>query len=79
MCDAFEAEYEAASTARSEELELIETVRGMVKNRLGALDSTSVGRRDDDFTNESVRSYGTQDYTGVGGDTDDRRAEWESQ
>jgi len=55
MCDAFESEYEAATTARNEELNLIETVRGMVKNRLGALDSTSVGRRDDDFNNEAVR------------------------
>lgn len=49
MCDAFEDEYEAASAARREEIELIETVRTMVKSRLGALDSTSVGRRDDDF------------------------------
>jgi len=37
MCAAFEEEYEAASAARKEEVELIETVRSMVKSRLGAL------------------------------------------
>ena len=50
MCDAFEAEYESASAARREEVELIETVRSMVNSRLGGLSNSSVGARDDDFT-----------------------------
>jgi len=30
MCDAFEAEYEAATAGRDEELELLVVVRGMI-------------------------------------------------
>jgi len=49
MCQAFEDEYNSATEARDEELELVATVRKMVKERLGPLDSTSVRRRDDNF------------------------------
>ena len=50
MCAAFEDEHASATEARNEELELVATVREMVRDRLGALASTSVSRRDDDFT-----------------------------
>lgn len=56
MCASFEAEYAAATAARNEELELLDTVRGMVRRRLSGLGG-SVVARDDSFDNEAVRSY----------------------
>jgi hypothetical protein len=47
MCQSFLDEYNTAKEARDEELELLDTVRSMVQQRLGNLANNSVGRFDD--------------------------------
>ena len=49
MCDSFAAEFATATAARDDELELLDTVREMVRKRLAGLGGTSVGARDDSF------------------------------
>ena len=49
MCDSFRAEFASATDARDEELELLDTVRTMVRRKLAGLGGTSVGARDDNF------------------------------
>jgi len=70
MCAAFEAEYEAATAGRNEELDLLGVVRKMVRKRLGGLGASVVGR-DDSFDNEAVRSYDHDSFEHDGGNRDD--------
>ena len=56
MCAAFEAEHAAATASRREELDLLKTVRKMVKRRLDGIGANVVAR-DDAFVNEEVDTY----------------------
>merc|ERR1712146_38573 len=42
MCDAFRQEHEAATASRNEELDLLRTVRKMVRRRLEGIGSSSL-------------------------------------
>ena len=57
MCDAFLAEYDTATEARDEEMELLRTVRSMVQQRLGHLADNSVGAFDDGVVYEGGDAY----------------------
>merc|ERR1711907_170855 len=70
MCDAFVAEHTAATASRQEELELLVTVRKMVRRRLEGLGS-SVVSRDDSFDNEVVADYEAAEFDHQGGDEGD--------
>merc|ERR1719352_1509857 len=70
MCDAFRAEHAAATASRNEELELLGTVRKMVRRRLEGLGS-SVVSRDDSFDNEAVDTYEADSFEHNGGNQDD--------
>jgi len=56
MCAAFEAEHAAATASRREELDLLKTVRKMVKRRLDGIGANVVSR-DDSFDNVDVDGY----------------------
>jgi len=57
MCTAFLDEYNTATEARDEEMELLRTVRSMVQQRLGNLKNNSVGSFDDGVHYEAGDSY----------------------
>ena len=69
MCAAFRDEHAAATASRNEELELLGTVRRMVRRRLDGLGS-SVVSRDDSFDNEAVDTYEGDSFNHDGGNTD---------
>jgi len=70
MCAAFREEYAAATASRNEELELLGTVRKMVRRRLGGL-GASVVSRDDSFENNVVATYDAAEFDHQGGNQDD--------
>merc|ERR1712203_1133706 len=70
MCAAFREEHAAATASRNEELELLKTVRKMVRRRLEGLGS-SVVSRDDSFENAEVATYDAAEFDHQGGDSDD--------
>jgi hypothetical protein len=67
MCNAFVAEHVAATASRNEEIELLGTVRKMVRRRLEGLGG-SVVARDDSFDNAEVASYDAAEFDHQGGD-----------
>merc|ERR1712023_523928 len=70
MCDAFRQEHEAATASRNEELDLLRTVRKMVRRRLEGIGS-SVVARDDSFENEEVATYEAATFDHQGGNQAD--------
>merc|ERR1712139_471346 len=70
MCEAFNAEWEAATASRNEEIELLGTVRKMVRRRLEGI-GASVVARDDAFVNEEVDEYEAATFEMEGGDSAD--------
>jgi len=70
MCAAFKEEYDAATASRNEELELLATVRRMVRRRLEGIGS-SVVSRDDSFENNVVATYDAAEFAHDGGNQDD--------
>merc|ERR1712146_789276 len=70
MCEAFVAEHAAATASRNEELELLKTVRKMVKRRLDGV-GASVVARDDSFKNAKVDKYNAATFEQKGGNKDD--------
>jgi hypothetical protein len=70
MCAAFREEYAAATASRNEEMELLGTVRKMVRRRLEGLGG-SVVARDDAFENEQVAEYDAAEFEMNGGNQDD--------
>jgi hypothetical protein len=70
MCAAFEAEHAAATAGRKEELELLKTVRKMVKRRLDGIGANVVAR-DDAFVNEEQDEYVSAEFEMDGGNADD--------
>merc|ERR1711939_1181493 len=70
MCAAFREEHAAATASRNEELELLGTVRKMVRRRLDGLGG-SVIARDDAFENEQVAEYDAAEFEMQGGNEAD--------
>merc|ERR1712039_185459 len=70
MCAAFREGHEAATASRNEELELLATVRKMVRRRLDGV-GASVVSRDDSFENEEVATYEAATFDHQGGDSAD--------
>merc|ERR1712146_170994 len=70
MCEAFVAEHAAATASRNEELELLKTVRKMVRRRLDGV-GASVVSRDDSFDNARVDTYEVEEFEHDGEDQDD--------
>merc|ERR1711990_989516 len=70
MCAAFREEHAAATASRNEELELLGTVRKMVRRRLEGV-GASVVARDDSFDNAPVDSYNAATFDHDGGDEGD--------
>jgi ElaB/YqjD/DUF883 family membrane-anchored ribosome-binding protein len=70
MCAAFRAEHEAATASRNEELELLATVRKMVRRRMEGV-GASVVSRDDSFENNVVETYDAAEFEMQGGDEGD--------
>merc|ERR1719476_749602 len=70
MCEAFQEEHAAATASRDEEMELLGTVRKMVRRRLEGL-GASVVARDDSFDNTAVTSYENDSFAHDGGNQDD--------
>merc|ERR1712039_1125238 len=70
MCAAFREEHAAATASRNEELELLGTVRRMVRRRLDGI-GASVVSRDDSFENVEVATYDAAEFDHQGGDSAD--------
>merc|ERR1712113_123474 len=70
MCAAFREEHAAATASRNEELELLGTVRKMVRRRLEGVGS-SVVARDDAFENAQVATYEAAEFEMDGGNQED--------
>merc|ERR1712176_980167 len=70
MCAAFREEHAAATASRNEELELLRTVRKMVRRRLEGV-GASVVARDDSFDNNVVDTYEAATFAHDGGNQDD--------
>jgi len=70
MCEAFREEHAAATASRNEEMELLGTVRKMVRRRLEGV-GASVVSRDDSFENNVVATYDAAEFAHDGGEAGD--------